>query len=398
MAQARRALSHRGLWLVGAGLALASLGVPGCGTDAGEPPEPMWTSGTGGQGGSGSPGGGRPSAGSKAITPEGGTSDGGDAGAGAYGGQSDAGENGGGFGGAAGSGGTGGAGMGGTAGMSGGGTGGMSGAAGMSGSSGTSGAGGVSGAGGTGGMSGAAGMSGSAGTNAGGAAGTGGTVGTGGGGASSTGGTVGTGGGGASNTGGGGASTGGGGADTGGGGASTGGGGSGPGYVCGDGMEEGDECETTNTPLCTDDCKKIATEQCVTCESEKPCFEFSDNCNFNNDTGESRTPAEREACYDVASCIRDTQCGNGAKTFTACFCGALDTTPCSAAPISGPGAPAGVCAPIIRSAMAGPGENAATLTNKQILERFLKSEYPAGAAIARWNCDKVNCLTECDLD
>jgi hypothetical protein len=315
--------------------------------------------------------------------------------------------------------------------MSGGGMGGTSGttgAGGMSGSSGTSGTGGMSG----GGASGAAGASGTAGTSSGGTAGTGGTVGTGGGGASMGGGGASTGGGGASmggggastggggtstggggassggggastggggaGTGGGGASTGGGGASTGGGGASTGGGGSGPGYVCGDGMEEGDECETTNTPLCTDDCKKIAKDECLTCESETPCFEFSDNCNLNNDTGESRTPEERAACYDVASCIRDTQCGNGANKFTACYCGALDTTPCAAAPISGAGAPAGVCAQVIRSAMAGPGENAATLTNKQILERFLKPEYSAGAAIARWNCDKVNCQTQCDFD
>jgi hypothetical protein len=166
------------------------------------------------------------------------------------------------------------------------------------------------------------------------------------------------------------------------------GGTAGSGAICGDGIVVGDECENVSTPLCSDDCRKVATQACVDCELLSPCAELSNNC-----VDWTASPADQAICYDVQACIRTTGCGNGANSFTSCFCGTLSTPMCQSAPDSGAGSPSGACAPIIRQAMLAPGEN--SITNQQVLERLLDVSYPGGAAITRWNCDKVKCQTEC---
>lgn len=158
--------------------------------------------------------------------------------------------------------------------------------------------------------------------------------------------------------------------------------------ICGDGKVVGDECEDVSTPLCSDDCRKVATQACVDCELLSPCAELSNNC-----VDWTGSPADQAICYDVQACVRTTGCGNGASSFTSCFCGTLSTQMCQAAPDSGAGAPSGLCAPIIRQAMLAAGET--SVTNQQVLQRLLDVAYPGGAAISRWNCDKVKCQTEC---
>lgn len=321
-----------------------------CGNDVGAPPESIAPKA--GNGGAASTAGTPSSGGKNVVVPDGGAS--GDA-AGAGGDESMAGANGNGAGtsssgGHSGSGGVAGnAGNGGVAGNAD--NGGVAGSGSSGGVAGTAGSGGVAGSGGIaggGGVAGSGGMAGSAGT-----AGNGGMAGTAG--HAGSGGTA------------------------------------GGGAICGDGVVVGDECEEVSTPLCSDDCRKVATQGCVDCELLSPCAEFSNNC-----VDWTSSPADQAICYDVQACIRATGCGNGTNTFTSCFCGALSTPSCQSAPDSGAGSPSGACAPVIRQAMLAPGET--SITNQQVLERLLDVAYPGGAAISRWNCDKVKCKTECDFN
>ncbi len=158
--------------------------------------------------------------------------------------------------------------------------------------------------------------------------------------------------------------------------------------VCGDGVvAAGEECEPKSSQTCSDTCQRVATDACVTCEQNGACAALSDAClNF--------TGADRTLCYAVQECITDTNCGDGTNTLTSCFCGSLTTAACIAAPASGAGSPAGACAAKIRSAMAVGGVVA---SNNDVLVRYIDETIAGGAAIARYNCDKVDpaCLTTC---
>jgi len=118
-------------------------------------------------------------------------------------------------------------------------------------------------------------------------------------------------------------------------------------------------------------------EACNRCELAGPCAELSKGCSvFNGD--------ERDACQAVDHCLDTSGCARGDKSFTSCFCGSLATDACLSAPAKGKGAPDGVCAEVIRTAM-----GAGASTNREILVRFQKPEYPGGAAITRRNCQKT---------
>jgi hypothetical protein len=277
-------------------------------------------------------------------------------------------------------------------------------AGGDSGTAPTSGSGGASGSG-NGGTSGG-GASGNGGTSGGGASG-GGASGNGG--ASSNGGASGgmggTSGGGASGNGNGGTSggmggtssggTGGGGAGGGGtagggsGGGGTGGGGTagsgGASGKCGDGIiQPPEECEPPNTANCSDDCKIVASAECSSCEADEArsaCAPFALACLNSKGT---MTADDQALCFDVEECIHQTNCAAGANTFTSCFCGTLTTNDCGAAPETGPDAPHGACAALIKKGMG------AGATNTQVLARMTSRSYAAGAGINRYNCMKNN--------
>jgi len=124
---------------------------------------------------------------------------------------------------------------------------------------------------------------------------------------------------------------------------------------------------------------------CLACEQKGVCAELSDGCSkFEGDA--------RAQCEAVQQCINTSNCADGAKTLTSCYCGELGTSACIEAPLTGAGAPAGPCAEVIRKAMGG-----ADLKHSQVLTRYLKPEHPGGAAIARLNCDKVDpaCTAVC---
>src|SRR5205814_2799696 len=129
-------------------------------------------------------------------------------------------------------------------------------------------------------------------------------------------------------------------------------------------------------------CELISTPACVDCEQAGACVAESDICvqGFANQDDVS-------ICYSVAKCVRDSNCADGTAPLTACFCGALSTSDCSAAPNSGQGSPAGACAGVIREAMS---EGANVATNTQVLARIIDESFPGGAALARVNCDKVD--------
>jgi hypothetical protein len=152
--------------------------------------------------------------------------------------------------------------------------------------------------------------------------------------------------------------------------------------VCGNGvLEAGEECEPNNTANCSNDCKLVASTECTACETESACAPFALACTTSTGT---QTPENQALCYDVAECIQRTGCADGTNTFTSCFCGALSTADCGAAPDTGPNAPKGPCAAEIKAGMG------AGATNSQILSRFTNRNFAAGAGINRFNCLKNN--------
>lgn len=163
--------------------------------------------------------------------------------------------------------------------------------------------------------------------------------------------------------------------------------------VCGDGTttapEKCDDGTGTNTApvpvatrVCGDTCSVLSTPDCVACEQAGDCFASSDNC--NGPSSAPFTAAQRKLCYDVTSCVRDSNCLDGAGTLGKCYCGTLSTAACQAAPfdLTAPGAPNGPCAAIMQAG------NAGLTSNSAILGGLTTKSRPAGAAGQRLNCDK----------
>jgi hypothetical protein len=126
-------------------------------------------------------------------------------------------------------------------------------------------------------------------------------------------------------------------------------------------------------------------KSCAECESASPCAELMNPC--QKFTGDSA-----QQCESVKDCVTRTGCGQGEHTFTSCYCGELGTAKCLEAPLSGSGSPAGACRDVIAAAYAGPKNNT------ELLTRYIETEYPGGAALARLNCLKLNCKRECSFD
>jgi hypothetical protein len=125
---------------------------------------------------------------------------------------------------------------------------------------------------------------------------------------------------------------------------------------------------------------KPSPEACHQCETSGPCAELSKGCN-------ALSGNDRTACEAVDKCIETTGCAKADKSFTSCFCGAITTDACLAAPVKGNGAPVGACADVMRQTF-----GAGVASNHDILVSFQRPETTLGAAITRRNCQKG---TEC---
>lgn len=220
----------------------------------------------------------------------------------------------------------------------------------------------------------------------GGAGGTGGSGGTGG--AGGTAGSAGSGGKGGSG------GTGGTGGSAGSGGKGGSGGAGGGGSLCGNGtINAGEQCEPPSTWTCSDDCKRVVDDDCAgeLCEATSACADLSGCLAFEG--------ADRTLCYDVMECVRTSNCADGPKGsagMAKCFCGDLATKDCIAAPDTGPTAPKGLCAGIIRQGFSNGGT---PLTTAEIVTNYIEPAYPAGAALERLNCQwgylNDECHTKC---
>lgn len=156
---------------------------------------------------------------------------------------------------------------------------------------------------------------------------------------------------------------------------------------CGDGVVSpscGEECDPGNTPSCSNDCQMVVPVGCVECEATTACAPFANAC---LDSVGTSTAAAQALCYDVAECIQDSNCADGASTFSSCYCGTLSNGDCAAAPETGPNAPHGPCAALMK---AGSTNTTATATNVQVLSRMTGRAFPSGAAVNRFNCLKNN--------
>jgi len=125
-------------------------------------------------------------------------------------------------------------------------------------------------------------------------------------------------------------------------------------------------------------------KSCAECEAATACSELAQGCGkFTGD--------DAKQCEAVKECVQRTGCGQGKNTFTSCYCGELGTAKCLETPLGGAAAK-GACKEPIAKAY-GTVKN-----NTEILTRFIETEYPGGAALARLNCLKLNCQRECSFD
>jgi hypothetical protein len=129
----------------------------------------------------------------------------------------------------------------------------------------------------------------------------------------------------------------------------------------------------------------VPLKSCSECESASACSELMSPC--QKFTGE-----DAKQCKAVKECVQRTGCGQADHTFTSCYCGELGTAKCLEAPLSGNGATVGACRDVISKSL-GTLKN-----NTELLTRFIETEYPGGAALARLNCLKLNCQRECSFD
>jgi hypothetical protein len=124
-------------------------------------------------------------------------------------------------------------------------------------------------------------------------------------------------------------------------------------------------------------------EACQACLAKTRCSELPGCTGIEGD--------DLANCQAVEKCIQDTNCADGTKTFTDCYCGSLKLQDCVDASKTGDKAPSGVCAAVIRKSLGGDEP-----TNRDILSRFTRNSFAGGKAIARLNCGKTKgCATEC---
>jgi hypothetical protein len=145
--------------------------------------------------------------------------------------------------------------------------------------------------------------------------------------------------------------------------------------------EPGPDGKCTPSPSCSPTCQQIATPDCVKCEAAGDCSIFANNCE-----SELLSPAERATCYEILSCLETTNCFDGPNTtLGSCYCGKLPLKECLAAPMSGPGAPDGVCRDVILKGMPKARAHSHVLGN--LTTRVQGAA--AAMALSRLNCQKI---------
>jgi hypothetical protein len=139
------------------------------------------------------------------------------------------------------------------------------------------------------------------------------------------------------------------------------------------------------SPTCSPDCKPIATPDCVKCEAAGDCAQFANNCE-----SPLLSEADKKICYDIQTCVESSHCFEGAKTtLGSCYCGKLDLKACLAAPMTGPGAPAGACHDLILKGMPNAKNQSHVLGNLTTRDRA------GGLALSRFNCQKLGYKQTC---
>ncbi len=139
------------------------------------------------------------------------------------------------------------------------------------------------------------------------------------------------------------------------------------------------------SPSCSPDCQPIATPACAKCEAAGDCSIFANNCE-----SPLLSEPDKKICYDIQTCVETSHCFEGpTTTLGSCYCGKLDTKACLAAPMSGPGAPAGACHDVILKGMPK-----ATAQN-HVLGNLTTRDRAAGLALSRFNCQKIGNKKAC---
>lgn len=145
--------------------------------------------------------------------------------------------------------------------------------------------------------------------------------------------------------------------------------------------EPGADGKCAPSPSCSPECKPLSNPECVKCEAAGDCAGFANNCE-----SPLLSEADKKVCYDIQTCVLTSHCFEGpTTTLGSCYCGALDTKACLAAPMAGPKAPKGACHDLILKGMPG------VKNQSQVLGNFVTrdKEHPAGLALSRFNCQKI---------
>jgi len=143
------------------------------------------------------------------------------------------------------------------------------------------------------------------------------------------------------------------------------------------------KCEPS--PSCSPDCKPLANPECVKCEAGGDCSVFAHNCE-----SPLLSDADKKICYEITTCVESSHCFEGPDTTPgSCYCGKLDTKACLAAPMTGPGAPAGACHDLILKGLKNPTKQSHVLGNLTTRDR------PTGLALSRLNCQKIGYNKKC---
>lgn len=149
--------------------------------------------------------------------------------------------------------------------------------------------------------------------------------------------------------------------------------------------EPGPDGKCAASPTCSPDCKPIASPECVKCEAAGDCSIFASNCE-----SPLLSEADKKLCYDITTCVEESRCFVGPQTtLGSCYCGKLDTKACLAAPMTGPGAPAGACHDLILKGMPNAKEQSHVLGN------LTTRTQAAGLALSRLNCQKIGYRKTC---
>ena len=148
--------------------------------------------------------------------------------------------------------------------------------------------------------------------------------------------------------------------------------------------EAGPDGHCKASASCSPTCQQVATPDCIACEETGDCFEFVNNC-----TDPALSEAEQALCYDLMSCVQTSNCFDDKGSLGSCYCGSLPLQQCLKAPMTGVGAPDGVCRELILRGMPQ------ATTQQQVLALMTMKKHPTGHALSRLQCQKVGVSSMC---